>query len=86
MVAEDLMELYLKGVDSSRKGVFYNTFAYPTKISPESIAIFIATHTEPGSTILDVFGGSGSTGIAAKLCSNPTEEMLSKCKKTGPDS
>lgn len=77
------MELYLKGVDSSRKGVFYNTFAYPTKISPESIAIFIATHTEPGSTILDVFGGSGSTGIAAKLCSNPTEEMLSKCKKLG---
>ena len=45
--------------------------------------MFIATHSEPGDTILDVFGGSGSTGIAAKLCSNPTEEMLNECERLG---
>jgi len=27
---------------------------------------------EPGQTVLDVFGGSGSTGIGALLCARPT--------------
>ena len=83
MKLEDARKLYDEGVDSSRKSVFYNTFSYPTKISPESIALFIATHSKPGDTILDVFGGSGSTGIAAKLCSSPTEEMIKTSERMG---
>jgi 16S rRNA G966 N2-methylase RsmD/predicted RNA-binding Zn-ribbon protein involved in translation (DUF1610 family) len=62
---------------SERKGALYNAFSYPTKINAESIAVFIATHTKPGDTVLDPFGGSGTTGIAAKLCSAPTEKMES---------
>lgn len=68
-------KLYNMDLPSTRGGLFYDTFAYPTKIAPESIAIYIATHTKPGDTVLDVFGGSGSTGIAALMCEHPTETM-----------
>lgn len=70
-----LEKLYEHPLASSRAGAFYNAFAYPTKISPEAIAIYIACATEPGDTVLDVFAGSGSTGIAALLCEHPTQQM-----------
>ncbi len=76
-------KLYERNLPSKRGGLFYNTFAYPTKISPESIAIYIATHTKPGDTVLDVFGGSGSTGIAALMCEHPTESLKSLTEKFG---
>lgn len=82
MENEDVMQkLYGIALPSSRTGLFYNTFAYPTKISPESIAVYIAVHTKPGDTILDVFGGSGSTGIAALMCEHPTDKMIALAKK-----
>lgn len=55
---------------STRGGPLFNAFPYPTKISPEAIALFIAPHTKPGDTVFDGFAGSGSTGIAAILCGN----------------
>ncbi len=76
-------KLYAKPLISSRSGAFYNTFSYPTKISPETIAVYIACATEPGDTVLDVFSGSGSTGIAALLCEHPTEQMKSIADSLG---
>ena len=70
-----LKKLYSNPLPSSRTGAFYNTFPYPTKISPEAIAVYIACATDPGATVLDAFAGSGSTGIAALLCEHPTERM-----------
>ena len=67
--------LYSKPLPSSRSGAFYNTFPYPTKISPEAIAVYIACSTNPGDLVLDAFAGSGSTGVAALLCEHPTECM-----------
>lgn len=72
---ENLEKLYAKPLPSSRSGAFYNAFPYPTKISPEAIAVYIACATEPGDTVLDAFGGSGSTGIAALMCEHPTQRM-----------
>src|SRR5258708_19539424 len=68
-------KVYAVPLRSTRVGALYNAVAYPTKISPEAIAVFIATHTSPGDTVLDCFGGSGTTGVAAKLCDKPTPEM-----------
>lgn len=81
--AEDLEALYSKPLPSSRSGPLYNAFSYPTKISPEAIAVFIATHTEPGGKVLDVFGGSGTTGLAALLCDKPTDEMRRMAAELG---
>lgn len=72
----DLKKIYEQAFPSKRSGNLFNAFSYPTKISPEVIAVFIASHTEPGEVIVDTFGGSGTTGLATHLCSNPTPEVM----------
>lgn len=78
-----ISKLYETPLPASRTGPLYNAFSYPTKISPEAIAIFIATHTRPGATVLDTFGGSGTTGLAALLCDSPTDVMKEMASKIG---
>lgn len=75
--------LYARPVPSKRTGAIYNAFSYPTKIDAEAVALFIAGHTKPGDTVLDVFGGSGSTGIAARLCDRPTDRMIQMADDIG---
>jgi DNA modification methylase len=82
-VKDQLQKLYKSPLPSTRTGALYNAFSYPTKISPEVIALFIATHTAPGETILDAFGGSGTAGLAALLCDKPTENMIEMATKLG---
>ena len=74
-VATATERLYQRPLTARRSGALFNSFSYPTKIDAEAIALFIAVHTDPGATVLDPFGGSGSTGIAARLCDCPTERM-----------
>lgn len=83
MSADELQALYASPLPASRTGALYNAFSYPTKISAESVALFIACHTEPGGQVLDVFGGSGTTGIAALLCERPTDRMLALAAERG---
>jgi len=75
--------LYRKPVQATRGGPLFNAFSYPTKISPETIALFIASHTNPGDSVLDCFAGSGTTGLAAMLCAQPTISMKQKAKSLG---
>lgn len=75
--------LFSKPLSSSRGGAFYNTFPYPTKISPETVALYIACMTQQGDTILDAFAGSGSTGVAALLCECPTKKMIETAEQLG---
>lgn len=77
----DASALYRHPLRSPRTGVLFSAFPYPTKISPEAIALFIASHTAPGATVFDGFAGSGTTGIAALLCASPTEQMLAEVKR-----
>lgn len=78
-----LEALYTKPLPSARTGALYNAFSYPTKISPEAIAIFIATHTKPGDVVLDTFAGSGTTGLAALLCDKPTDDLKRMAAELG---
>lgn len=75
-ITKNLGKIFSKPLPSTRSGVFYNTYPYPTKISPEVIAVCIASVTLPGDTVLDAFAGSGSTGIAALLAEHPTPKMI----------
>lgn len=79
----DIKKIYEKAFPSKRSGNLYNAFSYPTKISPEVIAVFIASHTNPGDVIVDTFGGSGTTGLATHLSSNPTPEVLEIANEMG---
>jgi len=75
--------IYRIPMRSTRGGPLYNAFPYPTKISPEAIALFIAAHTAPGTTVLDGFAGSGTTGLAAVLCGQPTDLMRQEVERLG---
>lgn len=83
MRADRLEALYSQPLPADRTGALYNAFSYPTKISAESVALFIACHTNPGDHVLDVFGGSGTTGIAALLCERPTDRMVQLAAERG---
>jgi 16S rRNA G966 N2-methylase RsmD len=76
-----LGDLYRTPVASGRAGALYNAFSYPTKIDPQTVALFMAAHTRPGDMVLDVFAGSGSTGIAAFLCEQPTAQMKARAEE-----
>jgi len=75
--------LYSQALPSTRSGPLYAAFPYPTKISPEAIALFIAAHTKPGETVFDGFAGSGTTGLAALLCENPPQELREESRRIG---
>ena len=79
----NIKQLYTNPFPSTRVGALFNAFSYPTKISPESEALFIACHTKKGDTILDPFGGSGTTGVATLLCDCPTDTMINLAKQYG---
>ena len=75
--------LYGQPLRSTRAGPLYHAFPYPTKISPEAIALFIAAHTNPGDTVFDGFAGSGTTGLAALLCENPPPPLRAEAERLG---
>ena len=75
LAIKNFQNIYSKPIKSTRSGSLFMAFSYPTKISPETIAVYILAHTKPGDTILDVFGGSGTTGLATLLCDKPNERL-----------
>lgn len=75
--------LYANALPATRSGPLYAAFPYPTKISPEAVALFIAAHTKPGDTIFDGFAGSGNTGLAALICENPSNELRNAATHLG---
>ena len=73
--------LYSRELPAKRTGHLYGAFPYPTKISPEAIALFIAAHTKPGDTVFDGFAGSGTTGLATLLCEDPPDELRCEAER-----
>lgn len=45
---DDILKLYNNPLPANRSGALYNAFPYPTKISPEAVALYIACHTKIG--------------------------------------
>jgi DNA modification methylase len=53
----------------------YNAHTYHTKVPHRAIVRYIMHYTEPGDVVLDAFGGTGMTAIAAAACGNYRELM-----------
>ena len=77
--------LYARALRTKRTGHLYCAFPYPTKISSETIALFVAAHTKPGDTVFDGFAGSGTAGLAALLCGDPPDELRAEAERLGLD-
>lgn len=56
-----------------RTGPIYNGHAYLTKVPVGAILPFIRAYSRPGETVLDVFAGSGMTGVAAMMLGRNAE-------------
>ena len=56
-----------------RSDPVYNAHAYLTKIPYSAIVPFVEALTEPGDTVLDVFAGSGLTGVASAMTGRNAE-------------
>lgn len=61
-------EPYTADVEEDKHDLIYNIHSYHTKVPPKAIKKYIEHYTEPGDVVLDVFCGSGMTGIAAQIC------------------
>jgi len=51
---------------------FCNVHTYHTKVPYRAIARFVLHYTQPGDVILDLFCGTGMTGLAAQACADPS--------------
>ncbi len=54
-------------VSVKRSDPIYNAHAYLTKVPVTAIQPFIEAFTEPGDVVLDMYAGSGMTGVAAGM-------------------
>ncbi len=81
--SQEINALYERALPAKRTGALYGAFPYPTKISPEAIALYIGAHTKPGDTVFDGFAGSGTTGLAALLCERPSAALRSEAQRMG---
>lgn len=56
-----------RDVEVKRSDPVYMAHAYLTKVPVPAITPFIEAFTEPGDVVLDLFAGSGMTGVAAAV-------------------
>jgi hypothetical protein len=63
-------------IKEGKNDPIYNAHSYHTKVPPRSIIPYILHYTQPGDLVLDLFCGSGMTGVAAQMCANPPADIL----------
>ena len=63
-------------IKEGKNDPLYNAHSYHTKVPPRSIIPYILHYTQPGDLVLDLFCGSGMTGVAAQMCTQPPSDIL----------
>ena len=66
-------EPFSADVTEGRTDIVYTAHTYHTKVPPKAIAKYIEHYTEPGDVVLDLFAGSGMTGVAARMCHSASD-------------
>ena len=67
-------EPFATDVSEGKTDAIYNAHSYHTKVPHKAIMRYILHYTEPGDLVLDGFGGTGMTGVAAQMCGKPDAE------------
>lgn len=73
---KEVTEPYAYGIQQGKNSAIYNAHSYHTKVPHEVIMRYILHYTQPGDVVLDSFGGSGMTAVAATACGCP--DLLTK--------
>ncbi len=71
-------EPYASDVSEGKSNPIYTAHTYHTKVPHPAIMRYILYYTQPGDSILDAFGGTGMTGVAAQICEKPDSETKFK--------
>ena len=61
-------EPFATDVSEGKNDPVYNAHGYHTKVSYLAVRRYISHFTEPGDLVLDLFAGTGMTGVAAQQC------------------
>ena len=75
--------LFSADIKEGKNDPIYNAHSYHTKVPPRSIIPYILHYTQPGDLILDPFCGSGMTGVAAHMCADPPNDLLTQFPELG---
>ncbi|MBP6046016.1 MAG: hypothetical protein KA530_02930 [Ferruginibacter sp.] len=62
---------YASDISEGKNNPIYIAHSYHTKVPHPAIMRYILHYTQPGDIILDGFGGSGMTAVAAQKCGKP---------------
>jgi DNA modification methylase len=68
-------EPFESDLEESRNNDFVNAHSYATKTPHQAIMRLLIHFTKPGDVILDSFGGTGMSAVAAQLCAQPDHEF-----------
>jgi len=71
-------EPFATDVTEGKTNPIYTAHTYHTKVPHPAIMRYILHYTQPGDIVFDGFAGTGMTGVAAQLCSNPDKETKAK--------
>lgn len=71
-------EPYAADVSEGKSNPVYTVHTYHTKVPHPAIMRYILNYTQPGDIILDAFGGTGMTGLAAQSCANSVSPFSDK--------
>ena len=71
-------EPYASDVSEGKYDPIYLYHPYPTKVPHKAIMKYLLHYTQPGDIVFDGFAGTGMTGVASRMCSNP--DLATKLK------
>jgi DNA modification methylase len=74
-------EPYASDVSEGKNNPIYTAHTYHTKVPHPAIMRYLLYYTQPGDSVLDAFGGTGMTGVAAQICENPDNETKYKIEQ-----
>ena len=67
---------FTEDVVEDKHDLIYNVHTYHTKVPPKAIVTYLEHYTNPGDLVLDVFSGSGMTGIACQTAPSGSRNAI----------